>query len=62
MITKTQLLAILAIVVQLLGQLGFSVYAETLQTIGASIISILVLFGIVQNEKVKAALKKAKMM
>jgi uncharacterized membrane protein len=59
-INKTQLLAILAIIVQLAGQLGLAPYAEILQTLGTAIISILVLFGIVQTEKVKAALVKAK--
>lgn len=61
-INKTQLLAILAIIVQLAGQLGLSAYAEILQTIGTAIISVLVLFGIVQTETVKAALRKAKML
>lgn len=61
-INRTQLLAILAIIVQLAGQLGLSAYAELLQTIGTAIISILVLFGIVQTEKVKTALRKAKML
>lgn len=61
-INRTQLLAILAIIVQLAGQLGLSAYAEILQTIGTAIISVLVLFGIVQTEKVKTALKKAKML
>ncbi len=59
---RTQLLAILAIIVQLAGQLGLSAYAEILQTIGTAIISVLVLFGIVQIEKVKTALRKAKML
>jgi uncharacterized membrane protein len=59
---RTQLLAILAIIVQLAGQLGLSAYAEILQTIGTAIISVLVLFGIVQTETVKAALRKAKML
>jgi uncharacterized membrane protein len=59
---KTQLLAILAIIVQVAGQLGLSAYAEILQTIGTAIISVLVLFGIVQTEKVKAILRKAKML
>lgn len=59
---RTQLLAILAIIVQLAGQLGLSAYAEILQTIGTAIISVLVLFGIVQTEKVKTALRKAKML
>jgi uncharacterized membrane protein len=59
---RTQLLAILAIIVQLAGQLGLSAYAEILQTIGTAIISVLVLFGIVQTEKVKAVLRKAKML
>lgn len=68
-INRTQLLAILALIVQLAGQLGLSAYAEILQTIGTTIISVLVLFGIVQTEKVKAAteevkavLRKAKML
>lgn len=68
-LNRTQLLAILAILVQLAGQLGFSDYAEILQTIGAAVISILVLFGLVQLEKVeaeaeklRAALKKAKLL
>jgi len=61
-INRTQLLAILAIIVQLAGQLGLSAYAEILQTIGTAIISVLVLFGIVQTETVKAALRKAKML
>jgi uncharacterized membrane protein len=61
-INRTQLLAILAIIVQLAGQLGLSAYAEILQTIGTAIISVLVLFGIVQTEKVKTALRKAKML
>ena len=61
-INKTQLLAILAIIVQLAGQLGFTAYAEILQTIGTAIISVLVLFGIVQLDTVKAALRKAKML
>lgn len=61
-INRTQLLAILAIIVQLAGQLGLSAYAEILQTIGTAIISVLVLFGIVQTEKVKAVLRKAKML
>lgn len=61
-INKTQLLAILAIIVQLAGQLGLSAYAEILQTIGTAIISVLVLFGIVQTEKVQAILRKAKML
>ena len=61
-LNRTQLLAILAIIVQLAGQLGLSAYAELLQTIGTAIISILVLFGIVQTEKVKTALRKAKML
>ena len=61
-INRTQLLAILAIIVQLAGQLGLSAYAEILQTIGTAIISVLVLFGIVQTEKVKAILRKAKML
>lgn len=59
---RTQLLAILAIIVQVAGQLGLSAYAEILQTIGTAIISVLVLFGIVQTETVKAALRKAKML
>lgn len=61
-INRTQLLAILALIVQLAGQLGLSAYAEILQTIGTTIISVLVLFGIVQTEKVKAVLRKAKML
>ena len=61
-LNRTQLLAILAIIVQLAGQLGFTAYAEILQTIGIAVISILVLFGIVQTEKVKTALRKAKML
>lgn len=61
-INRTQLLAILALIVQLAGQLGFSAYAETLQIIGTAIISVLVIFGIVQTEKVKTALRKAKML
>lgn len=61
-INKTQLLAILAIIVQLAGQLGLSAYAEILQTIGTAIISVLVLFGIVQTEKVQAILRKANML
>jgi uncharacterized membrane protein len=61
-LNRTQLLAILAIIVQLIGQLGLVQYAEILQTIGTAIISILVLFGLVQTEKVKAALKKAKLL
>lgn len=61
-INRTQLLAILALIVQLAGQLGLSAYAEILQTIGTAIISVLVIFGIVQTEKVKAALRKAKML
>lgn len=61
-LNRTQLLAILAIIVQLIGQLGLVQYAEILQTIGTAIISILVLFGLVQTETVKAALKKAKLL
>lgn len=61
-LNRTQLLAILAIIVQLVGQLGLVQYAEILQTIGTAIISILVLFGLVQTETVKAALKKAKLL
>lgn len=68
-INRTQLLAILAILVQVAGQLGFSEYAELLQTVGTAIISILVLFGLVQTEKLKAeaaslraALVKAKLL
>lgn len=68
-LNKTQLLAILAILVQVAGQLGFSEYAELLQTVGTAIISILVLFGLVQTEKLKAeaaslraALVKAKLL
>jgi uncharacterized membrane protein len=61
-LNRTQLLAILAIIVQLIGQLGLVQYAEILQTIGTAIISILVLFGLVQTENVKAALKKAKLL
>jgi len=53
-LNKTQLLAILAILVTLVGQLGFSNYADMLQTIGSAIISILVLFGLIQTEKLKA--------
>jgi uncharacterized membrane protein len=61
-LNRTQLLAMLAIIVQLAGQLGFTAYAEILSTIGTAIISILVLFGLVQTETVKAALKKAKLL
>ena len=53
-LNRTQLLAILAILVQLAGQLGFGDYADILQTIGSAIISILVLFGLIQTEKLKA--------
>lgn len=67
-LNRTQLLAILAILVNLVGQLGFSNYAEILQTIGSAIISILVLFGLIQTEQLKAeaaslraALVKAKL-
>ncbi|MCC7572847.1 MAG: hypothetical protein KO464_05610 [Candidatus Methanofastidiosum sp.] len=57
-LNKTQLLAILAILVNLVGQLGFSNYADLLQTIGSAVISILVLFGLVQLDKVEAEAKK----
>ncbi len=57
-INRTQLLAILAILVQVAGQLGFSEYAELLQTVGTAIISILVLFGLVQTEKLKVEAAK----
>jgi len=60
-LNKTQLVAILAIIVQLAGQLGFSGYAEILQTIGSAIISILVLFNIVESQKLRAAMLKAKL-
>jgi len=59
-LNKTQLLAILAIIVQLAGQLGFGSYAEILQTIGTAIISILVCFGLIQTEKVQAEAQKLK--
>lgn len=59
-INKTQLLAILAIVVQFIGQLGFSEYAELLQTVGTAIISILVLFGLIQTETIKTEAQKLK--
>ncbi len=59
-LNRTQLLAILAIIVQLAGQLGFGGYAELLQTIGTAIISILVLFGLIQTEKVTAEAQKLK--
>jgi len=60
-LTKTQLVAILAIIVQLVGQIGLVQYAEILQTIGTAIISILVLFNIVEAQKLKAAMLKAKL-
>ena len=61
-LNRTQLLAILAIIGQLVGQLGLTQYAELVQTVGTFVISILVLFGLVQTETVKAALKKAKLL
>ena len=60
-LTKTQLVAILAIIVQLVGQIGLVQYAEILQTIGTAIISILVLFNIVEAQRLKAAMVKAKL-
>jgi len=57
-LNKSQLLAILAILVQVAGQLGFTDYAELMQTVGTAIISILVLFGLIQTEKVQAEAQK----
>lgn len=58
MLTKTQLIWILGIIIQVAGQFGFSAYAETLQTIGTAIISILVLLGLIQIDEVKTKAKK----
>jgi len=67
-LTKPALVAFLAVVVQLLGQLAGQDAADIAQIIGNALIALLVLFGYVsveklavENAKLKAAMVKAKL-
>lgn len=59
-LTKPALVAFLAVVVQLLGQLGGQGAADIAQIIGNTLIALLVYFGYVQAEKIQKAMIKAK--
>ncbi|HQL11990.1 MAG TPA: hypothetical protein PK507_03155 [bacterium] len=59
-VKKSALVAILAILVQVLGQLAGPEAAEIANIVGNAIIAMLVLGGFVEAETIRRALSKAK--